>query len=315
MSELPAPDDPAAAEIISQATGLNAAIAGITVRDVQTMTFLAPTRVGQGRRGARPSRARAVGRADPDPGADLDRRRWLLFRRFGGDRRGRHADDRGNGPARPGGDLVQAAAGAATGAQYARRSQPRRRRLRPVGFRRRVSPACRSTSCSAAPATRFRPTPARCAATTSPAVSTTPEAYGEFAAACKARGYPAFKLHTWMSPHGPDLDRDIAACAAVREAVGPEMRLMLDPHHDYTRKRRCAWGARLEKLDYYWMEEPMDEHSTSSYVWLTEQPRPADLRAGDRPRARCTPAPSGSCAAPPTSPASVSSMSAGSPRR
>ena len=98
----------------------------------------------------------------------------------------------------------------------------------------------------------------------------TPEAYGEFAAACKARGYPAFKLHTWMSPHGPDLERDIAACAAVREAVGPEMRLMLDPHHDYTREEALRLGRALEKLDYYWMEEPMNEHSTSSYVWLTE---------------------------------------------
>jgi L-alanine-DL-glutamate epimerase-like enolase superfamily enzyme len=27
----------------------------------------------------------------------------------------------------------------------------------------------------------------------------------------------------------------------------------------------------LEKLNYHWIEEPMDEHSTSSYVWLTDQ--------------------------------------------
>ena len=98
----------------------------------------------------------------------------------------------------------------------------------------------------------------------------TPEAYGAFAKACKALGYPAFKLHTWMSPHGPDLKRDIAACAAVRDAVGPEMKLMLDPHHDYTREEALYLGRALEELDYYWMEEPMNEHSTSSFVWLTE---------------------------------------------
>jgi L-alanine-DL-glutamate epimerase-like enolase superfamily enzyme len=27
----------------------------------------------------------------------------------------------------------------------------------------------------------------------------------------------------------------------------------------------------LEELSFYWIEEPMDEHSTSSYVWLTDQ--------------------------------------------
>ena len=98
----------------------------------------------------------------------------------------------------------------------------------------------------------------------------TPEAYGAFAKACKAQGYPAFKLHTWMSPHGPNLTRDIAACAAVRDAVGPEMKLMLDPHHDYTREEALYLGHALDELNYYWMEEPMNEHSTSSFVWLTE---------------------------------------------
>jgi L-alanine-DL-glutamate epimerase-like enolase superfamily enzyme len=97
-----------------------------------------------------------------------------------------------------------------------------------------------------------------------------PEAYAAFAKTCQARGYTAFKLHTWMSPYGPNLKRDIAACAAVRDAVGPEMKLMLDPHHNYTREEACYLGHALEELDYYWMEEPMDEHNTSSYVWLCE---------------------------------------------
>jgi L-alanine-DL-glutamate epimerase-like enolase superfamily enzyme len=98
-----------------------------------------------------------------------------------------------------------------------------------------------------------------------------PEAYGEFALACKERGYPAFKLHTWMPPYGADVKRDVAACRAVRERVGPDMRLMLDAHHDYTREEALYLGRALEELDFYWLEEPMNEHSISSYVWLTEQ--------------------------------------------
>lgn len=101
----------------------------------------------------------------------------------------------------------------------------------------------------------------------------TPEAYAEFALQCKARGYPAFKLHTWQPPMpgAPDVKRDVAACAAVREALGPDVDLMLDPYHYYSREEALYLGRALEKLDYYWMEEPMDEHSTSSYVWLAEQ--------------------------------------------
>jgi L-alanine-DL-glutamate epimerase-like enolase superfamily enzyme len=100
----------------------------------------------------------------------------------------------------------------------------------------------------------------------------TPQAYAEFALWCKERGYPAFKLHTWQPPipGAPDPKRDIAACAAVRAAVGPDMPLMLDPYHYYGREESLYLGSELEKLDYYWMEEPMDEHSMSSYVWLCE---------------------------------------------
>ena len=101
----------------------------------------------------------------------------------------------------------------------------------------------------------------------------TPEAYARFALQCKARGYRAFKLHTWQPPvpGAPDVRRDVAACAAVCEAVGDDMVLMLDPYHNYSREEARYLGRELEKLGYYWMEEPMDEHSISSYVWLTRE--------------------------------------------
>ena len=59
----------------------------------------------------------------------------------------------------------------------------------------------------------------------------TPEDYANYARWCMERGYPAFKLHTWQPPYAgaPDPKRDIEACAAVREAVGPDVPCMLDP--------------------------------------------------------------------------------------
>lgn len=101
----------------------------------------------------------------------------------------------------------------------------------------------------------------------------TPEAYARFALQCVERGYRAFKLHTWQPPvkGAPDVKRDIAACAAVREAVGDDMALMIDPFHYYSRAESLYLGRALEELGYHWIEEPMDEYSTSSYVWLADQ--------------------------------------------
>jgi L-alanine-DL-glutamate epimerase-like enolase superfamily enzyme len=101
----------------------------------------------------------------------------------------------------------------------------------------------------------------------------TPESYARYAVACRERGYPAFKLHTWQPPlpGAPSVRNDLAACAAVREAVGPDVPLMLDPFHYYSRLEALELARGLEKLGFLWMEEPMDEHSMSSYVWLCEQ--------------------------------------------
>jgi L-alanine-DL-glutamate epimerase-like enolase superfamily enzyme len=101
----------------------------------------------------------------------------------------------------------------------------------------------------------------------------TPEEYARFAETCMNRGYKALKLHTWMPPisWSPDPKMDVRACAAVREAVGDDVPLMLDPFHFYSRDQALYLGRELEKLNFHWLEEPMDEHSMSSYVWLADQ--------------------------------------------
>lgn len=101
----------------------------------------------------------------------------------------------------------------------------------------------------------------------------TPEDYARFAEwMVKERGYKAVKLHGWMPPvpGAPDVRKDYLACAAVREAVGPDIPLMLDPHHFYSRTDTLWLANKLAELDYRWMEEPMEEASLSSYKWLTD---------------------------------------------
>ena len=104
----------------------------------------------------------------------------------------------------------------------------------------------------------------------------TPEDYGLFAEwMVRDRGYRAIKLHTWMPPipGAPSVEMDYAACAAVREAVGPGIKLMLDPNHWYSRADTLWLGQKLEELGFFWMEEPMEEASISSYRWLSENLR------------------------------------------
>jgi len=74
-----------------------------------------------------------------------------------------------------------------------------------------------------------------------------------------ARGYKAIKLHTWMPPvsFAPDVDMDIRACAAVREAVGPNVPLMLDGYHSYSRTDALRIGRALEPYKLMFIEEPV----------------------------------------------------------
>ncbi len=101
----------------------------------------------------------------------------------------------------------------------------------------------------------------------------TPQDYADFALKLVARGYQAIKLHTWMPPvsFAPSPERDIQACAAVREAVGPDLPLMLDGYHNYSRTDALRIGRALERLNFTWFEEMMNEQSMASYAWLANQ--------------------------------------------
>jgi L-alanine-DL-glutamate epimerase-like enolase superfamily enzyme len=99
----------------------------------------------------------------------------------------------------------------------------------------------------------------------------TPEDFARFAEKLVRRGYRGIKLHTWFPPvsFAPDPKMDVRACAAVREAVGPDIALMLDGYHWYSRTDALHIGREIEKLGFAWFEEPMEEDSIESYRWLS----------------------------------------------
>jgi len=109
----------------------------------------------------------------------------------------------------------------------------------------------------------------------------TPEDYAEHAVTCKKQGYKAYKIHAYVQwdPHRwqpapliPAFPKeDVEVCRAVREAVGDDMKLMLDPFGGYTLEQALWVGRQLEKLNFYWLEHPMMETRVEAYRRLTRE--------------------------------------------
>lgn len=83
-------------------------------------------------------------------------------------------------------------------------------------------------------------------------VLSTPEKYAEQALEVKNRGWHAYKLH----PPGK-LEFDLAAYRACRDAVGADFKLMADPVAAYSHEQALRVGRELERLNFYWLEEPL----------------------------------------------------------
>lgn len=75
--------------------------------------------------------------------------------------------------------------------------------------------------------------------------------------ASREAGIKAYKLHVRA-------DIAIDACRAAREAGGDEMVLMLDGGTGYSYEQALRVGRELERLKYYWFEEPVRDHDTYS---------------------------------------------------
>ena len=86
-----------------------------------------------------------------------------------------------------------------------------------------------------------------------------PEAYAAEAANSVRLGFPAYKLRPGMGP-----DEDIEIVRQVREAVGPDIDIMVDAHtwwrmgsRSYSAQEVTKLAQRLAEYDIYWLEEPL----------------------------------------------------------
>ena len=92
------------------------------------------------------------------------------------------------------------------------------------------------------------------------------DGYVEQALTVKSLGYHGYKLHPnqrWKE--------DIAACQAVREAMGDDFPLMLDSRAGYGLGEAIKVGRAIEDLGFLWYEDPLPYTDLYNYAKLVEK--------------------------------------------
>jgi L-alanine-DL-glutamate epimerase-like enolase superfamily enzyme len=91
----------------------------------------------------------------------------------------------------------------------------------------------------------------------------TVDAFVEQAKQCCSQGYTAYKVHPWGDPA-----KDLTAYHALRSELGDQFVLMTDPVAGYSQQQALRIGRELEKLNYYWFEEPLSDYDLYGYQEL-----------------------------------------------
>ena len=82
----------------------------------------------------------------------------------------------------------------------------------------------------------------------------------EEAAGYVAEGFKAVKLKV-----GFGVEEDAAVTRAVRQAIGPDVALMVDANHAYDAVAAIRLGRAIEALDIGWFEEPVPPEDVAGY--------------------------------------------------
>ncbi len=91
----------------------------------------------------------------------------------------------------------------------------------------------------------------------------TAEAYADYALACKEQGFTGFKIHGW---HDGDARKEARNVLGVRERVGDEMALMLDPACQLRTFLDALYvGRACDEAGYLWYEDPYRDSGVSAF--------------------------------------------------
>lgn len=83
--------------------------------------------------------------------------------------------------------------------------------------------------------------------------------------AAEVAGYRRDGFHAVKIKIGFDVEEDLAVIAAVRDVIGPDMRLMIDANHGYDYLEAIEVGQRAAQYGIDWFEEPVLPEQISTY--------------------------------------------------
>ncbi|MFC3127280.1 mandelate racemase/muconate lactonizing enzyme family protein [Pseudoroseomonas globiformis] len=78
-------------------------------------------------------------------------------------------------------------------------------------------------------------------------------------------GFRAIKMKIGLG----DPKLDLRRVAAVRKAIGPDVKLAVDANHCFTVPQAIRLGRAMEELDLLWFEEPISPEDHDGYVEVT----------------------------------------------
>lgn len=82
----------------------------------------------------------------------------------------------------------------------------------------------------------------------------------------KEQGYSALKMKV-----GLGIQTDVKNVTAVRNAIGPKMKLAVDSNHAYVLREALMLARAIEPLDIYWFEEPLAPDDYQGYLELKKR--------------------------------------------
>ena len=90
-----------------------------------------------------------------------------------------------------------------------------------------------------------------------------PEVFADYALACKQAGFHGFKIHGW---NNGDVARELRNVRLVRERVGDDWRLMLDPACQLrTWMDALTVGRACDEAGFFWYEDPYRAAAVSAF--------------------------------------------------
>jgi L-alanine-DL-glutamate epimerase-like enolase superfamily enzyme len=91
------------------------------------------------------------------------------------------------------------------------------------------------------------------------------------------RGFTTVKMKVGSRP----ISRDVERVRAVRQALGPDIQLMIDANQAWSPGEAWKFGRKVEDCDIFWLEEPIPKDDLEGYAMLAGK-LPFPVAAGER---------------------------------